>query len=476
VVAVTDIIYERHRLMRILLVAYDNGSFVHQFPQGLSYLAAVMLRKGHDVEIYNQDKHHYPDEHLTEYLNRNKYDVVGVGVIGGYYQYRKLLRISEAINKSKQRPYYVLGGHGPSPEPEYFLRKTHADTVVRGEGEVTILELLDAIEHHKPLNTISGIAYLENGKFVVTEKRSLINDVDTIPFSAYDLFPMDYYRLLRFAHVTNNDFVMSVLSGRGCPFKCNFCYRMDEGFRPRSSEGIIEEIKLLKNKYGVTYIMFSDELLMSSESRTISLYEDFLRASINIKWECAGRLNYAKPKVLQLMKKAGCVFISYGIESVDDNVLKNMNKALSVDQINKGIEATLKAEISPGFNIIFGNIGEDKEILNKGVEFLLKYDDGAQLRTIRSVTPYPGSPLYYYAIKKGLLKDCADFYENKHVNSDLLSVNFTNLTDEEFNMCLLRANKRLINNYFKKKQNQILAEAEKLYLYKNENFRGFRQT
>ena len=136
----------------------------------------------------------------------------------------------------------------------------------------------------------------------------------------------------------------------------------------------------------------------------------------------------------------------------------------------------MAAGISPGFNIIFGNIGENNKTLNKGVEFLLKYDDGAQMRTIRPVTPYPGSPLYYYAIEKGLLKDCEDFYENKHTNSDLAAVNFTDMTDDELHRCLFDANTRLLTNYFQKKLALTLEQARRLYLERDAGFRGFRQT
>ena len=110
--------------MKILLVIYDNDAFIQYFPQGSAYIAAALLKEGYEVEIYNQDKYHYPDEHLTKYLNKNKFDVIGVSVIGGYYQYRKLLKISKAINQSRNRPFYIIGGHGPSPEPEYFLKRT----------------------------------------------------------------------------------------------------------------------------------------------------------------------------------------------------------------------------------------------------------------------------------------------------------------------------------------------------------------
>jgi radical SAM superfamily enzyme YgiQ (UPF0313 family) len=462
--------------MRVLLVVYDNDSYIHWFPQGLAYIAAVLLKAGHEVEIYNQDMHHWPESHLRHHLDRQKFDVVGLSFIAGYYQYRKALKISDAINTSRNRPFYIIGGHGPTPEPEYFLKKTGADAIVRGEGEETIIELLDAVEHRKPLHGVKGIAFSENGGCVVNERRPLISDVDGIPFPAYELFPMHYYRLLRMPHCTNGDFVMPILSGRGCTFQCIFCYRMDEGFRARNNESIIEEIKLLNKDYGITYVAFGDELLMSSPERTKSLCSDFIKHKLGIKWDCNGRLNYARRDILDLMRKAGCVFINYGIESMDDRVLRTMKKGLTTRQIVKGIESTLEAGISPGFNIIFGNPGDNRETLNKGVEFLFKYDDGAQMRTIRPVTPYPGSPLYYQAIEQGLLSGCSDFYENKHVNSDLVSVNFTELNDDEFHMSLLEANRRLTDNYFNKRKASIRAQMESLYEGRDAGFRGFRQS
>ena len=461
--------------MKILLVVYDNESYIHYFPVGLAYIAAVLKREGYHVDIYNQDKEHYPDEHLTYFLDNNHYDIIGISVIGGYYQYRKLLGLSRAINNSKKRPFYIIGGHGPSPEPAYFLKKTQGDAIVLGEGEVTVVELVNAVADKKPLIGVPGVAFREGDRVTINEKRPLIVDIDSISWPAYELFPIEYYRLMRDPHTSVTDFVMPVLSGRGCIFRCNFCYRMDEGFRPRSSEPIIEEIKFLQDKYHITYIEFADELLMSSIGRTTELCNSFLEADLKFKWFCNGRLNFAKPEVLKLMKRAGCVFINYGIEAMDDQILKNMNKSLTTGIIREGIEATLNAAISPGFNIIFGNIGENKETLEKGVDFLLKYDDGSQRRTIRPVTPYPGSPIYYYAIEKGLLVDCADFYENKHVNSDLLSVNFTELTDDEFHQALLEANSRLLQNYYQKRLEDVSRQMFNLYVNKDSSFRGFRQ-
>lgn len=468
-------------MAKILLVAYDNGSYIHWFPQGLAYIASFLIRAGHEVDIYQQDTNHYQDEHITKYLDKNKYDVVAVGMCGGYYQYKKLLSISKAINASKQRPFFIIGGHLVSPEPEYFLKKTGAEAVVIGEGEETVVELVNSIDKgifglYKSIMYIKGIAYRLNNKYIINERRPLIKNINSIPMPAYHLFDIQNYRLLRMPNCSSTDLVMPVLSGRGCTFRCNFCYRMDEGFRPRSPESIIKEINYLQRTYGITYIAFSDELLMSSEKRTIELCNAFIKAGLNIKWDCNGRLNYATKEVLSLMKKAGCVFINYGIESVDDDVLKIMHKNLTVYHIEKGIENTIKAGISPGLNIIWGNIGDTADTLQKAVHFLNKYGDCSQMRTIRPVTPYPGCDLYYYAIKKGLIKDVEDFYENKHTNSDLLSVNFTSYTDETFHQLLYSANCLIISDHFEKQINSYQHQAYNLYHNKDKNFRGFRQS
>ena len=248
--------------MKILFVIYDNESYMTCFPLGVGYLASALRQRGYEISIYNQDVYHYPEEHLVDYLKRNRFDVIGIGVIGGYYQYRKLLKLSQAINSVPHRPFYVIGGHGPSPEPEYFLNKTQADAVVIGEGEVALVNLLDAWGAQRPLSTVRGIAYREGGKVVVNEREEVIKDIDSIPLPAWDLFPMDYYTLMREPGVKPAERTFQLLTGRGCLFSCNFCYRMDPGFRPRSPEAVIEEMSILKRDYGVTYFYFADELFM----------------------------------------------------------------------------------------------------------------------------------------------------------------------------------------------------------------------
>ena len=475
--------------LRILLVIYDNGSYMTWFPQGLGYVAAVLEEQGHQIELYNQDIHHYPDEHLQHFLDsRPKYDALCISVIGGYWQFQRLVGLSEAISKSKNRPdLYAIGGYGPTPEPEYFLHKTQADVVVMGEGEDTTRELFERISNNESYKDIKGIAWRDGNQVTVNPPRPLIpadqlENLDRIPRPAYDLFPMEYYRLLRMPNCTNTDFIQPVLSGRGCTFKCNFCYRMDTGFRPRSPEGILDEIEFLQRNYGISYVAFSDDLLMVSKKRSMELAEAFIkyqeRTGLKFKWDCNGRLNYCTPEILDTMKRAGCVYLNFGIEAFDNQILKNMKKGLTVDMIVSGVEQTHAAGISPGLNFIWGNLGENKETLWKAVNFLKKYEK-LQLRTIRPVTPYPGSPLYHIAIKKGLLdaeNPAKDFYENKHTNSDLLAVNFTELSDDDFHEALREANEELIKDHFCKRTESYCKQNKDVYGTKDSNFRGFRQT
>ncbi|HNW94288.1 MAG TPA: radical SAM protein, partial [bacterium] len=392
-------------------------------------------------------------------------------------QYQRLLKLAQAITAAKRRPFFVLGGHGPSPDPAYFMKISGADAVVLGEGEVTIVELAAALAAGtKKFAGIKGLAWRDGKKTVVNAPRPLVADIDTLPLPAYEMFPMEYYRLIRFPHVPGNAFALPVLSARGCVFQCNFCYRMDKGYRPRGAAAIIEEVRLLQREYGITYVNFSDELFMASVARTEELCTAFLKAKLKFHWWCSGRLNFAKPDVLKLMKKAGCVFINYGIEAMDDAVLKTMRKNLTVQQIRTGIDATLAAGISPGFNIIYGHIGDTRATLEKAVQYLLEKCDSSQYRTIRPVTPYPGSPLYYEAIKRGLLRDCADFYENKHTNSDLLAINFTDMSDAEVHQALYEANCRLTDHYYALKAQEAKQQFAALYSGKAKNFRGVRQT
>lgn len=445
--------------MRVLLISYDNGSHIPFFPLNLAYIASELKKIGANVEIYHQDIHHWPESHLSDFLNSRYFDVIGLGFVAGYYQYRKALAISQAIRGAKlQAGVFVLGGHGPAAEPEYFMAKTQADCVVVGEGEDALKKIIQGD--------------FKRGLPLVAEPRGSADDYS---WPAYDLFPIDIYRLCRFPNSQPAEFTMPVLSGRGCPYRCTFCYRLDDTFRPRSVGAIREEVEYLKSVYGISHFQFADELLMSSKARTVELSEALM--PLKIKWDCNGRLNHATYEVLKVMKQAGCNYVNYGIEALDDKVLAKMKKGLTVSQIENGMSATIKAGLTPGLNFMWGNYGDTVLTLQKAVRFLKKWDGVAELRTIRPVTPYPGSALYRRAVDNGLLSGPEDFYERKHTNSDLFTVSFMDgITPREGDLHLMLANSELVNAYHSRCARMTNLHAELFYKQQipAEHFRGFR--
>lgn len=442
----------------ILLISYDNSSHIPFFPQHLFYLASALKRKKiHTVAVWLQDIHHGRPEALTKILDENHFDIVGLGFVAGYYQYRVAKEISYAVNQSKRRKEfrYVLGGHGPAAAPEWFMGKLCADVVVVGDGERAICNLGE----NNKTGVIQGLPY-ESDEFT--------------PEVIEDLFPAMLYRLIRWPTSTRTDFCWPVLSSRGCKWKCSFCYRMREGFYERSVESIMEEVKWLHNNLKITHIQFSDELLMGSVKRTEEICNALLRLPFKIKWDCNGRLNFAHSSLLTLMKRSGAEYINYGIESLNQQMLNDMGKGLTVAQIHAGIQKTVGLGLSPGLNLLWGFPNDSIDNLWLAVEFLRKYDPCDELRTIRPVTPYPGTALFDLAVKQGLVKDVEDFYENKHKNSDLIAVNFMDIPTELAHEYLFRANKKLVENYLEKRMGRQVDAAARMYLKGDTGFRGFR--
>ena len=459
--------------MKILFVLYDNESRDNILPIGITYVAGYARAHGfEDITYYCQDVYHYSEDHLHEYLKKNHFDVVAVGFVAGYFQHRKIRKICDAINSLKERPFIVLGGHGPSPVPEYFIKYLGADAVVMGEGELPFLNLIKALDGKGDLSKVKGIAYREGDNVTINLRENPVKDLDSIPLPYLDPLPMEYY--IKSTYLTSPlDRGMNVCAQRGCTYRCNFCYRLEKGIRFRSPESIVEEIKKYKRNYNINYVWFFDELFMVNEKRVFAVSEKFLDENLNIKYFCTGRLDKATPKVLDIMKRSGCVAIDYGIEQYDNIALEKMDKKLTTTEIENGIKLTLKMGIQPLFNIIFGNVGDTRATLRKSLDFLHKYNDYGQLRTIRPVTPYPGCPLYDLAIEKGLLDGPEDFYR-KHTNLELPVVNYTDIPDDEFIELIFEANKEIINLYYEHFKQEEIENFRRVYYEKDFRFRGAR--
>lgn len=251
------IIHEKGKALFIIHDFYQEDNY---FPLGPGYMAAVLKKNGAEISTYCQDVFHYTNEELSDFLEKNEFDLICLGFLAARFK-RTIEELCGAINEHKKNAWLVLGGPGPSPIPEYVLEKTKADIVVIGEAEETIIELLKCKLENKDLSQIKSIAYQSKNGVVITERRKPIFDLDSIPFPEWSLFPMERYTTcLQLFGAGKDDKILGILTSRGCFNQCNFCYRMEKGIRFRSVANVIQEIKTLKEKYGISFFQMQDEL------------------------------------------------------------------------------------------------------------------------------------------------------------------------------------------------------------------------
>lgn len=456
---------------KVLFIVHDVYQDDNHFPLGIGYLAAVLKQEGFEVSIYCQDVFHFTNEELAEVLKNNNYDLICVGFMAARFK-ETIVDLCARINKYKKSAWLVLGGHGPSPIPKYILKTTSADIVAIGECEETIVDLIRYKLNDWDLHNLKGIAHRQDKNIFINERRKPIKNLDVIPFPEYSLFPMDKYTsCLKMPGMETDDTALGIVTSRGCVNRCNFCYRMEKGIRFRSITNTVEEINLLNNRYGVNYFVFYDELFVSKKERIFEFQDALEHHDLKIKYSCSARVDLFDKELINSLKESGCKFVNFGMESSDQNVLNLMNKNTTIEQNIKAAELTKNAGIGIGLNFIWDNIGDTEESLKNNVELIKKYSNYDQLRTIRPVTPYPGCDLYYEAINRGLLSGPDDFF-NKFKNSDLLTVNFTDLPENKFYQVLFEANKELIMDYYIHTSNDIRAASDMVNDFYNLYFKG----
>lgn len=273
---------------------------------------------------------------------------------------------------------------------------------------------------------------------------------------------------------------LDMITTRGCTNRCSFCYRMEKGIRARKMASIIEEMKILMSTYDVNYFHIGDELTFFNKKRVFEFEEALMKNGLNIKYYCDIRANLIDSDIAESLIRSGCQLANIGFESLDQVVLDGMHKDTKVEDNIRAANICNEAGIVMGLNVMWANPYDSEESLWKIVDFLKKYNTYGQIRTIRPVTPYPGCPLYYDAIKKGLLKGPGDFFE-KFRNSDLITVNFTNLPTNECHRLLFSANKELILDHFKKTKRDmkeaknLIDDFYGLYFENDYKFRGARR-
>lgn len=425
--------------MKILLIDPPFYRFIgyynRYFPLGLAYLAAVLREEGHDVLIYDADcnvnpskmdfarlEDSYPlylkavkdDNHpiwqeMTERIRDFKPDLVGISVWTTFAASAfKLASICKQFDKSL--PVVMGGPHISIKYKEVLQICPDVDFLIRGEGEETLSELVRTVEarwrdKNAAFNDIKGISYIRNGEMVHNPAREFIKDLDSIPFPARDLLlNKDSY---------NSEDMGLLMTSRGCPYNCSYCATSiwERKTRYHSVDHIIEEIKLIIDKYGTRQITFKDDSFTVNKKRVLELCDRLIKENIKINWDCNTRVNLVDEQILKKMKKAGCNSIKVGIETGSERVLNLMSKKISFDQCRKAAKLFKKVGIHWTGYFMMGLPSETREEVYQTLEFMKELNP--DYASFSVYEPFPGTELFKVGIEKGLVQDSRtleDFY------------------------------------------------------------------
>ncbi len=355
-------------------------------PLGLGYIVSYLRQHGVSANLV--DCTFLTENEAVEQVRKSKPEIVGVYSM--FSMKAPALRMAKHLRKDCEM--FVVGGPLPTLRAEAFL--DDFDVVGVGEGEATMLELVEAVEGHRSLSTVKGLAYKNEGTgnhVIRTPDREIIQDLDMLPFPARDQLDHEAYKQHyrnRFGYTTT-----SVITSRGCPFACDFCSRAVFGhdFRTRSAVNIVDEMESVR-ALGYERVWFSDDCFTLHKKRLLSICDEIVRRRLDINWECLSRVDTVDQQTALSMKKAGCVRVFFGLESGNDSVLALMNKQTTTREARKAVLTMKAAGIQVGAFFIVGYPGEtDNTILDT-----LRFASTLPLDYLSFSVPYPipGTPLY----------------------------------------------------------------------------------
>lgn len=423
--------------MNIVLVNINIRPYLDKvyFPIGLAYVATAMERAGYIFDIIDIEAYRYSDEELEILLSKKSYDVVAFGTLVSGYKYAK--KVASIARKTNPNAYIIAGNSVASSIPEHLLNNTEVDIAVKGEGDITICKLLKAIENKTPLEEAKGIIFLKDGQFIDTGYEGIMNIEEIYPPN-WELFDMELYVKKAIQDVRKpypmpieqiKAFVVN--TARGCAFRCSFCYHAFKytKYRYRSPESILSEIALLQQRYGINYINFFDELTFFSKKQVTVFINKLLTSGLKFYWNADIRSNLFTKDDIELLKKiknAGCLSLGYSLESGNPEILKSMNKKLTVEQFKAQKLALDEAGITTITSLVIGYPQETLETLKQ--TFDVCYD----LNTFPSagyLLPQPGTPMMEAARRKGYADDLEDYLFKMGDRQDL-RFNLTNIPDD----------------------------------------------
>ena len=432
------------------------------FPTGLGLIAARLRSAGFRVAVIDVNGLRLSDDEVLEQIRRYNPDVIGIGGLITTYKWVK--RMVPRIRSERPGCPIVLGGSVGTSIIETALSNLDIDGIAVGEADNTVLELVPALLNGEKLDNIAGVAYRQNGDIVRTAQRPMITDLDELPYPAWDMFPMEVYLSNPIVGVGKD---IDIISSRGCPFSCAYCYRIfGRKYRTRSAEHVVGEMEALKRNYDVDFISFQDDCFVIDKERVFAICDliDRNRRLSSLRWSCTGRVTVCDKELLERMRASGCVSVSYGIESGSEAILKAMRKNTNLEEAKQAIEKTRAAGLRCPVSFMIGYPGETRETMMETVEFCRAMN--IPLSALMFTCPYPGTPLYEQ------VKDSESFRRQFAGEEEFvlrlndavdLTVNLTEMTNEKLTTLRDEALALAKQNYQPPSPEQVEAQERVLY-------------
>lgn len=381
--------------MRILLVQPNFDAHVIHPPLGFGYLAAYLRKNHHDVAIFDATLRNASLEQILLGIESFSPNLVGITVLSRGHN--KAKEIIAKIKKALPKLPVLIGGTQVTAAPVEVMTDLGADFAVIGEGEITLAELVSTLQVKGKFSNIDGLAYWEKGKIKVNHPRKLIENLDEIPFPAWHLMPPAQYRIAPILEPIHAFPVAPILTSRGCPYNCSFCasnVTWQRKIRFRSPGNVIEEIRLLKEEYGVKEIHFSDDNFTMDITRVEEICDLLIKEKINLPWQCPNgvRIDRLPLSLMQKMKEAGCYAVGLGIESGNQEILKKNQKNLDLKIVPGVLKNLRKVGIESYGFFILGLPGDIKKTVKETIDFALSYPFDRVWFNL--FTPYPGAPVF----------------------------------------------------------------------------------
>jgi len=376
-------------MLKVTLINPPQFTRYPQPPIGLALIAAILEKAGFPVDIVDANALGLRPEDVAPLAAGA--DIVGLTAMTPTVS--AALSIARHLKQAEPGRTIIMGGAHATLLPEETLRSTpEVDVIVRGEGDVTAVELLRALEEKRPLDSVPGISYRADGKIVPTVDRTAVVDMDSLPFPAYERLPWRHYRPHP-PHGLTLPFA-AVVTSRGCPYRCAYCSKPVFGkkFRAQGAERVVAELAYLQEKFGVREIAFYDDSFTVDKARVHEIADRILSGGMKLAWTCETRVNLVDRDLLRHMKQAGCYAVAYGIESASPEIIKTLCKDTTLEQVEKAVRDSREAGLQVVGYFMLGSPGETPGTIRQTIDFARRLKvDFAQFSV---TTPFPGTELY----------------------------------------------------------------------------------